>query len=115
MKIVGYILAAFITLIVLLLLSTVGADIRYSESESSVRVRFNGIPVVKLPLIPEPVPEALKKKESKKELKQKKEKPKAEEKLTDLFTGTGEMLSYAKQTLSVFYQRMIKKIVINEL
>lgn len=115
MKVIGYILAGLLTLALLLLLSTVGADIRYSDAESSIRMRFNGIPVVKLPLIPEPVPAALKKKEPKKELKTKKEKPKAEEKLVGLFSGAGEMLSYAKRTLSIFYQRIIKKIVINEL
>ena len=115
MRVLGYIFAGLLTLIVLLLLSTVGADIRYSDAESSVRVHFNGFTVARLPLIPEPTPTAVKKKEPKrKKPKRREEKPKAEE-LTSLFTGTGEVLSYAKRTLGIFYQRVIKKIVVSQL
>jgi len=110
-KIIGYILAGLLALIVLLLLSTVGADIRYSDGNSMMILMLNGIRVYKVPLFPDIVPPAL----AKKKPEELKEKPPTEQALIGLFSGIGDVLSFSKRALSIFYRRLIKKIVINEL
>lgn len=111
MKVIGYILAGLLTLIVLLLLSTVGADISYSDGNSMMVLKLNGIRVYKVPLFPDIVPPAL----AKKKPEELKEKPAPEQALVGLFTGIGDVLSFSKRALSIFYRRLIKKIVVSEL
>jgi hypothetical protein len=110
-KIIGYIFAGLLTLVFLLLLSTVGADISYSNGNSMLVLMLNGIRVYKVPLFPDIVPPAL----AKKKPEELKEKPPTEQALIGMFTGIGDVLSFSKRALSIFYRRLIKKIVVSEL
>ncbi len=111
MNLFGYILCGLLALILGLLISTVGADIRYSDDGSILILLFNGIHVYKVPLFPDLIPPAL----AKKKPEELKEKPAPEQALIELFTGVGDLLSFSKRALSIFYRKLIKKIVVNEL
>ena len=110
-----YIPIGFISLIILLFLSTVGADVRYSDEEALVRLRLNGITISKVPLEKFSEVEKPTRKRKKKKAKLPKEKADKEESFTDTFMGISEVLSMAKQALSAVYQKLIKKIVIDDL